>query len=82
MLLPESRFLCEGMDKDPLDEAGRDARILERHIANGYLLVRIEDGPMQVALFKDRTNDRDVIGTVYNCGMGCMCNSNALRGVE
>lgn len=74
MLLEADRFLCEAVGVGPLDEAGRRARVRERHVEDGYLLVEAETGSMQVARFRDRAQRRDVIGTVVNCGLGCMCN--------
>ncbi len=74
MLLEADRFLCEAVGVGPLDEAGRRGRVRERHVDDGYLLVEAETGSMQVARFRDRAQRRDVIGTVVNCGLGCMCN--------
>lgn len=73
MMLPRHLFECE-VESDLVDVASRDAAIAERLIPDGYLEIRADPGLFQVALFKDRAHQRDVMGVALNCGAGCMCN--------
>ena len=71
---PTEPFVCE-TGKPPETEAARDAAISQRFVEDGYLLVKTSGGPsLQMALYRDRTNQRNVVGLVKNDGAGSMCN--------
>lgn len=73
MLLPRETFECEEQD-GPASEAERDARIGVKDLENGYLEASASSARMEVALFKDRKRQRDVLGVGIASGEGDMCN--------
>lgn len=75
LLLPDRLFSCELPPKSAKNE--RLASLKKKNIQSGYLEATVEGTPMQIALFKDKKNKRDVIGVVINCGAGCMCNDTS-----
>jgi hypothetical protein len=72
MLLPKGLFECE-FQNGPDTEAERRDRLIERHVADGFLTARADGNTLQVALFRDRRHERKVIGAVINAGLGDMC---------
>jgi len=71
MLLPRELLECEGVPPGTFDEDGRDA--MTRSKREGYLLLDVEGMERQVKVYP--RPEGDVVVTVLNCGMGCMCNS-------
>ncbi|MBN2089221.1 hypothetical protein JW964_06395 [candidate division KSB1 bacterium] len=76
LTLPGEYFVCDaGAVQDTKDF--RTKCIQYKNIKNGYLRAKVDNGmqyPLEVALYKDRINKRDIIAVSIDCGPGCMCN--------
>lgn len=69
--LPDNLFYCE-LSKSFSKEA-KEKQIVRKNLPNGFILAKSEGYRMEVALFKDRTKNRDIIAVNIRCGEGCMC---------
>ncbi len=84
LLLPNEFFACDAGDFKDTKEF-RLKSIQHKNIKNGYLLAKIDNGmqfPLEVALYKDKINKRDIIAISIDCGPGCMCNVFKLLALD
>jgi len=72
LMLPKGYFGCDNPEYKDSQKAREDA-ILKKNIKNGYIESQTTHVPMEVVLFKDRKNNRDLIAIASNCGAGCLC---------
>lgn len=74
LALPDDVFYCE---IEPADRSPAFRRSLIRRLsaADGYLLARVENYPLQVALFTHPGRPWPVVAVNRPCQLGCMCNS-------
>jgi hypothetical protein len=70
--LPEELFRCEL--ETTVSAEYRQKQIQRLNQKNGFILARSEGYPMEVALFRDQVNGRDIVAVNIYCGDGCMCN--------
>lgn len=76
LLLPEEYFTCDAGDFNDTKDF-RLKCVQYKNIKNGYLRAKVDNGmqyPLEIALYKDRINKRDIIAVSIDCGPGCMCN--------
>jgi hypothetical protein len=73
-LLPSKYFICDAMEDNDNKENRRKA-IKHQNIKNGYIKAKPQEFyDLEVALFKNREENKDIIATFIQCGAGCMCN--------
>ncbi len=84
LTLPGEYFVCDaGAVQDTKDF--RTKCIQYKNIKNGYLRAKVDNGlqyPLEVALYKDRSNQRDIIAVSIDCGPGCLCNVFKLLALD
>ncbi len=73
-LLPGKYFICDAMEANDNKE-NREKSIKHQNIKNGYIKAKPQEFyDLEVALFKNREENKDIIATFIQCGAGCMCN--------
>ncbi|MBX7147450.1 hypothetical protein K1X76_00065 [bacterium] len=72
LLLPEKYFACELPPE--ASSSQRMAAIQHQNIKNGYIKTISEGFPMEIALFKMKKTQQNMIAVTVSCGAGCMCN--------
>lgn len=69
--LPNEYFVCE-MAKI-YNKAERNTLIKHKNVKNGFIKAEADIGNIEVALFKDKIKNRDILAVFAQCGPGCMC---------
>lgn len=67
-------FLCDGIE-NTISDAERKNLIVTLDNKNGYIKAKPRVGDLQIALFKNKTLNKDYVITNLTCGAGCMCNT-------
>lgn len=74
-LLPESYFMCDAVEAGDSKEF-RKSKLTKKNIQGGYITANPQGFyTLEVALFKNRKNQSDIIAAFIQCGAGCMCNA-------
>lgn len=69
--LPDNLFRC---DLNPnINKKYKSSLLTHQNIPNGYLTAQVEENQLQVAIFKDKTHQRDIIAVFLECGEICAC---------
>lgn len=75
LLLPADYFFCDASASDD-NEAFRKKVLIHQNIKNGYLKAQPQEFyTLEVALFKNKKSNENIIAAFIQCGDGCMCNA-------
>jgi hypothetical protein len=81
MALDDTYFNCELSEKYSREE--RTKSIVYQNVTNGYLIFKSQElDSVQLALYKNRVNNKSYLAYVYQCGAGCQCNRTEFLSYE